>query len=101
MKKSGLADSPLFKVPSTRPDDPLSFLPALPENNPKSQPIKKPKRRKSMTSWHHETLTPRYHDTMTPSYHSSGRRLKNLAKKQPPTIYFSREEIHSGYHLYL
>ena len=69
MKNSGLADSPLFKVPSTGPTDPPSFPPALPENNPEPQPIKKPKRRKKhdiMALRENDTTISRYHDTIVP-----------------------------------
>ena len=66
MKKSGLADSPLFKVTSPKIVDPPSYSPTLQVNDPKPLPASKPKPRKK-----HDIMTPRYHDTTVSRYHET------------------------------
>ena len=65
MKKSGLADSPLFKVPASSIEaSPPSA--ANPSNIATVKGDNKPKKVKK-----HGTTIPRYHDTMTPRYHDT------------------------------
>lgn len=65
MKKSGLADSPLFKVPA-KAVDATSLSHHLPRKTLKSKAENKPRRKMK-----HDTVIPRYHDTMTPRYHDT------------------------------
>jgi hypothetical protein len=91
MKKSGLADSPLFFQPQ-----PIEETPLLPkETKPKSVPAKE----KRLKPSNRDTTIPRNHDTMVSRYHDTiielvRRALKELGK-EAATHRFTQEEKRS------
>lgn len=71
MKRSGLADNPLFQPP-LKINEPLT-LPATshPARDKTAQKIKKRDKRKAQEGGNHDTTKPRHHDTATPRYHGT------------------------------
>jgi hypothetical protein len=68
VKKSGLADSPLFLPPQSKAE---ASTPLLPSPQSQKEKIEKPKREKTATTSKRDTMKPRNHETTVPRYHDT------------------------------
>ena len=106
MKKSGLADSPLFKTSQNNENllvhSTKSFVPKKIEseqNPPMKQSKTKASNRDTMTPRNHATVQPRNHDSMVSRYHANTveavRRAVKEFGKEAATHRFTQIEKHA------